>query len=921
MHKFGINKGAISTKGYSIIFMAVLLFSFNLAVFLNNYTSKFNSGPWRIQKDELSHFVMGSRSFGSLNYLRDGSLELNNFFGFNQIELKISENDSLRFDKVAFDLNFGEEGSYLLFLFRKGEKGCYALRLSSSNDRDNCVIHYSPLLEKKEKIGINYPPLKLNSWHRIEINFLKDVFRVYIDGSHVTDISWPPGQLENGNIGFKCGFNKVFLDNIIIYGHNIPTATAYYFAETFSSALPRISLIFTAFLISLFYHVFLFVITFVICRSLFAVKTKDILIMFVSTLKSLLPVSLASLVLQLCFRIGQYNILSLFYFGEIKLPSLRPEYIYVLIFISVFLYKIRRLQEARIATSKWPKLIAFALFSIFGLYFISQGSLFDVFCKLNNPAGAREKPVNINNFVLKYPLPIKLPNISEYALDVIFKLSNTTEKLLFVTEGAKFIVTANGQVRSGFELEGSPGDFSFNYTRPIKEYPLAIDKYYHFKLVKAANCMSAYIEGMLIDTKLIKPGTNSECLRPVIFLLPFNGLSYLKHISIDKLKDHPLELYFPLSREIFRQGLIFLFFILCFRWFCYMKKNDTKMASPRQLDYLQMLNLLLPFLTMYLIFKDLLVNDRLFGFSVFSSYVLILIFITYKNRQRFLVVLLCALIIVYSIFLTLSKPHVIFDLSPTSFSGFRSSMRSLARPPQQIEAFLYNNSFDDVYMANFSDKDKVLILGSSQTWGAGASSIDLTVSGYLEDLLNSAAKKHNIKVINCGINGSHSLYLGNFFNNFLINFKPRLIIINLSNNDYFFWKHFIYRQLKEKHGHLSGGDNEINKLIQERFKSTLIEKFIKPCMVNNIKVLFVEEPNSPENTLRRETLTGMQKVIAELSSAYDIPLVSPQSALDLYNIDSPIWWDFMHLSSLGQKILAQEIFRAILRNKLLLTSN
>lgn len=282
-------------------------------------------------------------------------------------------------------------------------------------------------------------------------------------------------------------------------------------------------------------------------------------------------------------------------------------------------------------------------------------------------------------------------------------------------------------------------------------------------------------------------------------------------------------------------------------------------------------------------------------------------------------------------FLFLKRP---IDQQPAIFSYFKlkKGFRDFERPPQQLDAFLYNNSFDEGYKKDLKDKTGILLFGSSQAWGSGAAEKGLTISGYLEKYLNGRKETDKFKVINCGVNGANSLYLGNFFNNFLIKSGPKLVIIDLSNNDYFFWlytkvrtdltetnmKKFlkIIPDLTKPESKISGRQ-EIDRDIKYCFKTAIIEKFILPCEKNDIKLLFVKEPNSPENKNRADSLYKLHGALDELSSEFNIPVVSPQAILDNYDIDNPIWWDFMHLSSLGQRILAEEIGRSILENNLL----
>jgi len=82
-----------------------------------------------------------------------------------------------------------------------------------------------------------------------------------------------------------------------------------------------------------------------------------------------------------------------------------------------------------------------------------------------------------------------------------------------------------------------------------------------------------------------------------------------------------------------------------------------------------------------------------------------------------------------------------------------------------------------------SDTYRIFIVGGSTVFGAGATSDETTIPGYLQQLLNEKNFEFDIEVINSGIQGADSNTELNLIEQKLIRFSPDLIIIYDGWND------------------------------------------------------------------------------------------------------------------------------------------
>jgi lysophospholipase L1-like esterase len=186
----------------------------------------------------------------------------------------------------------------------------------------------------------------------------------------------------------------------------------------------------------------------------------------------------------------------------------------------------------------------------------------------------------------------------------------------------------------------------------------------------------------------------------------------------------------------------------------------------------------------------------------------------------------------------------------------------------------------------------VLFIGSSQTWGAGADTENDTFVMQSEKQLNSqlyvfaentfqnvlgvisedkASRKMDF--INAGISGTNSTDLLKLYTNSWRNtLKPDLVVLNLSNND----------------------------MGNPKFESNL-RKFVE-LNRPDIGTIFMLEANSIERT---SGLAKNHEIVKRIGNELRIPVIDLHGYLSEKSDTGIIWWDYVHLTTHGQKLAAQ----------------
>ncbi len=177
-----------------------------------------------------------------------------------------------------------------------------------------------------------------------------------------------------------------------------------------------------------------------------------------------------------------------------------------------------------------------------------------------------------------------------------------------------------------------------------------------------------------------------------------------------------------------------------------------------------------------------------------------------------------------------------------------------------------------------TDSYRVLFIGSSQTWGAGALHPQDPFVKRLEDRFNRESNgKTSYEFINSGISGERVARLLKPYSEEWIHWNPKIVLINLSNND----------------------------TDTEKFAKYL-PKFVQLNESKKIKTILILEANSLEQT--RDFLATNHQTMKKVAAEYHLPVIDLHQCL-LENYDSGfLWWDFVHPTSYGHALAADCIY-------------
>lgn len=175
---------------------------------------------------------------------------------------------------------------------------------------------------------------------------------------------------------------------------------------------------------------------------------------------------------------------------------------------------------------------------------------------------------------------------------------------------------------------------------------------------------------------------------------------------------------------------------------------------------------------------------------------------------------------------------------------------------------------------------RVMVIGSSQTWGAGAAEVDGGMVAVMNKLAEKQLKWTNktYEFIPAAVSGQTAIDLVTLYEQHWYVFKPDLLVVNLSSND----------------------DNEA-------IFAEMLERFVVFTKRQGIPLVFVLEANAVEHRLAVANHKTMQLV----ADKYKIPVVDAHTYMASQQHSGILWWDFVHPTSYGHQILGEYIFQNI----------
>ncbi len=172
---------------------------------------------------------------------------------------------------------------------------------------------------------------------------------------------------------------------------------------------------------------------------------------------------------------------------------------------------------------------------------------------------------------------------------------------------------------------------------------------------------------------------------------------------------------------------------------------------------------------------------------------------------------------------------------------------------------------------------RVLLVGSSQTWGAGASRPEETWARILEQRLNAAVPPgRRVECIEAGISATRARDLAPWLEEEWLALAPDVVVINLSSND-----------------------ADLSRFVPP------LERMTAAARAAGAEVLLMQEANAraPANT----HLRLRHQAMAEVGARHGASILDMHGYLLSVEERGFLWWDKVHLTSFGQRLLAERL--------------
>jgi lysophospholipase L1-like esterase len=179
---------------------------------------------------------------------------------------------------------------------------------------------------------------------------------------------------------------------------------------------------------------------------------------------------------------------------------------------------------------------------------------------------------------------------------------------------------------------------------------------------------------------------------------------------------------------------------------------------------------------------------------------------------------------------------------------------------------------------------RILVLGTSQTWGSGAAHPEDVWVRRLEAGLQADARLgERFEVIDAGLPGEVAAKLRERFEESWAAWRPEVVLVNLGNND-----------------------RDPERLARE------LERIVAIAREAGSRVAFVPEANRLESRSEKSlhTLRANHAAMREVAKRLAIPVVEVHGRLAAESDSGFLWWDRVHLTSYGQERLARHLLEA-----------
>jgi lysophospholipase L1-like esterase len=183
---------------------------------------------------------------------------------------------------------------------------------------------------------------------------------------------------------------------------------------------------------------------------------------------------------------------------------------------------------------------------------------------------------------------------------------------------------------------------------------------------------------------------------------------------------------------------------------------------------------------------------------------------------------------------------------------------------------------------------RVLFIGTSQTWGAGASSEENTFVDLFETRLNYYLRDTTFVCINAGVEGQTTTEMLDYYRYLQPIIQPDFVILNLGYNDNYEDEPFA------------------------KFKKN-IQTFIDYSKGVETTILLIPEPSNPDhpNEALNVRVDRTRYLMDSIGNANHVPVLKMHPFIEEHIDDGFLFWDAVHLTDFGQKLFAEELYHQI----------
>ncbi len=182
------------------------------------------------------------------------------------------------------------------------------------------------------------------------------------------------------------------------------------------------------------------------------------------------------------------------------------------------------------------------------------------------------------------------------------------------------------------------------------------------------------------------------------------------------------------------------------------------------------------------------------------------------------------------------------------------------------------------------DAHRIMVIGSSQTWGAGASRSEDHMVSYMEGHLAELGLDRPTVCWSAGVNGRRAEELFDAYRDEWIRWRPKIVLINLGNND----------------------TDAVHFAAQ-------LERIVAMNREQGIRTAFVLEANAPGSP--RATLAANHAAMRELAAKHSVPFFDLHGHIHAHHESGFVWWDFVHMTDHGQRMagrfLAEQLVKLL----------